>query len=331
MALIIEYLDQEEEVYDITVEDNHNFFANGMLVHNCTEITLFADQDHTYTCVLSSLNAKGYRRWKDAGAVFIATVLLDCNASSFIARGKTIRGLEKAVRFTEKSRALGLGLLGFHSLLQSEMIAFEEFRAHMLNIELFKHISEESLEASKWMAKVMGEPEWCKGYGVRNSHRMAIAPNMSSAIIAGQASQGIEPIVANVYTQSTPAGEMQRINPEFMKLAKERGKFTKALLKGIIEKEGSVQHLDWLSEHEKLVFKTAFEIDARTILRLASARQKWIDQGQSLNLFFSAEESEEYIAEIHKEFLLDENLKGLYYIRTLAGVQASKDECIACT
>ena len=149
--------------------------------------------------------------------------------------------------------------------------------------------------------------------------------------MAGQVSQGIEPIIANVYTQATTAGEMQRINPEFLKLAKERGKYNKPTIRSIIDRQGSVQHLDWLSDDEKNVFKTAFEIDQRVLLRLASTRQQWIDQGQSLNLFFSADEEESYIAEVHKEFFLDERLKGLYYMRTLAGVDAAKDsDCAAC-
>ncbi len=297
----------------------------------CTEITLHADDEHTYTCVLSSMNGYHYDRWKDTGAVFASTVLLDCNAQAFLERAKGIEGLEKSVRFTEKSRALGLGLLGFHSYLQKNMVAMDSFEAHQINNTMFKHMHDESLAASQWMAGEWGEPEWCKGYGVRNTHRMAIAPNMSSAVMAGQVSQGIEPIIANVYTQATTAGEMQRINPEFLKIAKERGKYNKTTIRSIIDRLGSVQHLDWLTENEKNVFKTAFEIDQRLLLRLASTRQQWIDQGQSLNLFFSADEDESYIAEVHREFFMDDRLKGLYYLRTMAGVDAAKDsDCAAC-
>lgn len=296
----------------------------------CTEITLHADEDHTYTCVLSSLNCYWYDEWKNTGAVFVATVLLDCVCQDFIERGKNIPGLEKAVRYTEKGRSLGLGLLGFHSYLQKNKLAIESFEAHLKNIEIFSHIQEESLMASEWMAENWGEPEWCKGYGVRNTHRTAIAPNMSSATIAGQVSQGIEPWIANVFMQPTAAGEMMRINPEFLKIAQERGKYTKRMIRSVIDNQGSVQHLDWLSDEEKLMLRTAFEIDQRALLRLASTRQKYLCQGQSFNMFFSAEEEEEYIAQIHKEFFLDEYLKGAYYIRTLAGVQASKDECLAC-
>ena len=296
----------------------------------CSEIVLHSDEDHTYTCVLSSMNAYHFDEWKDSGAVFIATVLLDCNVSAFLKRARTIEGMERAVRFTEKSRALGLGVLGFHSYLQKNMVAIEDFEAHTINMKIFKHLDDESTMASVYLADELGEPEWCKGHGVRNTHNCAIAPNMSSATICGQRSQGIEPMVANAFLQPSPSGDLQRINPIFLEIAKDRNKFTKKLIKGIIDKEGSVQHLDWLSDHEKMVFKTAFEIDQRVLLRLASSRQQFIDQGQSLNLFFAADESEAYIAEIHKEFLLDERLKGLYYVRTLAGVQAAKNECQAC-
>lgn len=297
-----------------------------------TEITLHSDADTTYTCVLSSMNCYLFDEWKNTGAVFIATVMLDCVAQSFINRGKKIQGLERAVASTEKGRALGLGLLGFHSYLQMKRVAMEEFQAHLINMEVFSHLNDESLAASHWMAKAWGEPEWCRGYGVRNTHRLAVAPNMSSATICGQKSQGIEPVLANVFMQDTAAGEMQRINPELLSLAKEKGRdgLTRKEIRQIIDDVGSVRNISWLTPHEKLVFKTAFEIDQKVLLRLASTRQQFIDQGQSLNLFFSSDEDEEYIAEVHKIFFLDERLKGLYYIRSQAGVQASKDECIAC-
>jgi ribonucleoside-diphosphate reductase alpha chain len=272
-----------------------------------------------------------YDEWKNTSAVEVATVFLDSIAEDFIQIGKNIPGLERAVRFTEKARMLGLGTLGFHSYLQRHMVAFESFEANSINHDYFDNLSRKSKLASKWMAKSWGEPEWCKGTGYRGTHRLAIAPNMGSATIAGQRSQGIEPIIAHIYMQDTPSGTMRRINPEFLALAKSRGKFNKPLVRSIIDNEGSVQHLDWLTPEEKLVFRTAYEIDQKVILRLASQRQRYIDQAQSLNLFFSADESEEYIAEVHAEFLLDPRLKSLYYMRTLAGVQAAKDECVACT
>lgn len=319
-----------DDTYCFTEPKRHMGVFNGILTGQCSEIALPADNDHSFSCVLSSLNCSFYDDWKDTGAAFIGLVFLDCVVSNFLIRAKTILGLEKVVRFTEKSRALGLGILGFHTYLQKNMLAFEDFDTHAKNTEIFKHLDDETKMATEWMAKAWGEPEWCEGYGVRNGTRIGIAPNMSSATLAGQVSQGIEPIIANVWMQSTPSGEMQRINPQFLKLMQARNKYSKAVIRSIIDRSGSVQHLSWLTDKEKLVFKTAFEIDQRAVLRLASTRQRYIDQSQSLNLFFAADEAEEYIAQIHKEAFLDEYIKGLYYIRTLAGVQAAKDECIAC-
>lgn len=296
----------------------------------CTEITLFSDPKHTFTCVLSSLNLAKYDEWKDTDAVFVATIFLDCVASEFLRLARDVSGLEPAVRFTERSRALGLGALGFHTYLQQRMVPFESFEAHLLNLEIFKHIREEAERATRFMAEQWGAPEWCAPYGRRNSHLLAVAPNTQSALVCGGVSQGIEPIVANLYTQSTAGGELSRINPTFLEVAKQRGKFNSELIAQLVGSDGSVQGLDWLTDHEKLVFKTAYEIDQRAILRLASARQQYIDQAQSINLFFDADEDEAYISEIHKEAFLDPSIKSLYYLRTKAGVKASKGECLAC-
>ncbi|QVJ12731.1 ribonucleotide reductase of class Ia (aerobic), alpha subunit [Pseudomonas phage PSA11] len=297
----------------------------------CTEITLFSDEDHTFTCVLSSMNLEKYDEWKNTDAVFVSTVFLDCVAQEFIRLAKGQKGFEKSVRFTEASRALGLGALGFHTYLQAKMIPLESFEAHMTNLEIFQHLHEEATRATKWMAKAWGEPGWCKGYGVRNTHLLAIAPNTSSALICGGVSQGIEPVVANLYNQPTSAGEIYRVNPVFLNLAKKRVGWTDELVKDLIKSEGSVQHLDWLSPKEKAVFKTAYEVDQAALVRLAAARQPYICQAQSINLFFDANEREAYIAQIHKEALLNPQIKSLYYMRTKAGVQASKGECEACS
>lgn len=324
----------------------------GLKVHAsnlCTEITLFSGylpkdgsnangdfsygedkENHTFTCVLSSMNLAKYDEWKDTDAVFVSTVFLDCVASEFIHVGKNIKGLENAIRFTEKSRALGLGAMGFHTYLQQKMIAFETFEAHLENTSIFKHIREEADKATKWMAEVFGEPEWCKGYGVRNSHVLSIAPNMSSSVILSGVSQGIEPIYKNVFVQGSAGGELNRINSTLLNLMKTKDVYNDDVINDIIDHSGSVQHVDWLNDHEKLVFKTAFEIDQKAIIRMASTRQKYIDQAQSINLFFSSEESEEYISEVHQMAFMDPNVKSLYYLRSEAGVQASKGECIAC-
>ena len=296
----------------------------------CSEIALFSDPEHTYTCVLSSLNLAKYDEWKNTDTIFVSTVFLDCVASEFISIGKNIKGLENAVRFTEKSRALGLGVMGFHTYLQSHMIPFESMDAHFKNIEIFKKIRDEAEKATKWMAEVFGEPEWCRGYNRRNTHLIAVAPTLSTAGILGGVSQGIEPVYKNVYVQGSAAGEMNRINPVFLQLLKEKGIYDDEHINEIIDHNGSVQNVEWLNDEEKKVFKTAFEIDQKVIIRLASVRQQFIDQAQSINLFFSSDESEEYISEVHQMAFNDPMIKSLYYIRSESGVQASKGECESC-
>ncbi|QDP66064.1 MAG: putative ribonucleoside-diphosphate reductase subunit alpha [Prokaryotic dsDNA virus sp.] len=297
----------------------------------CIEIALHSDPEHSFTCVLGSMNYAKYNEWKDTNAIQIATVFLDCVVSEFLEQAKGKSGFDKVVRATEKSRAIGLGALGLHTYLQQEGIPFESFEAHMLNNRIFKELHDETLKASQFLADELGEPEWCKGHGVRNTHRTAIAPTTTNALICGGVSQGIEPVVANLYNQQTSAGVLYRVNPVFLALAKERGEFTDELVKDLAEETGgSVQHLDWLTDHEKEVFKTAYEIDQKAIIRMAAARQPHICQSQSLNLFFDADEDEEYIMEVHQEAFLNENILGLYYMRTKAGVQASKGDCKAC-
>lgn len=296
----------------------------------CTEITLHSSEEYTFSCVLSSMNCSLYDEWKDTDAVFNATVFLDCVNQDLIEIGKKDPDMSKVVRFAESSRALGLGLLGFHTYLQDNMIPFESMDAFYKNLEIFKHLHDESLRASMWMADRWGEPEWCKGYGVRNTHRIAIAPNLSSALICGSVSQGIEAIYKNAYVQNTAAGKMDRVNSSLLKVMKERNVYSPTIVKDIIANNGSVQHVEWLDGWEKAVFKTAFEIDQTHIIRLASSRQKYIDQAQSINLFFSADESEEYISEVHKMAFLDPWIKSLYYIRSENGVNVTKEACVAC-
>ncbi len=288
----------------------------------CSEITLFSDEDHSYTCVLSSLNLSTYDEWKDRDTAYIATVFLDAVAESFLRKARTIRGLERAVRYTEKARSLGLGVLGYHDYLQRQRVPFESEEAAVINKEIFAHISERADAASQWMGERAGIPEWCVGR--RNSHLMAIAPTMSTAVIVGGTSQGIEPYVANVWNQTTSAGEMPRANQNLVELMKDRGVYDSGHIEDIIDHAGSVAHVEWLDAHEKDVFKTGYEIDQEVLLARASDRQVHIDQSQSLNLFFQADASPQYISKIHKLALLDPNIKSLYYLRSRAGVQASK-------
>lgn len=295
----------------------------------CSEILLPSDREHTYTCVLSSLNLARYDEWKDTDAVFDSTVFLDCVASEFIEKAKDIPGLENAVRFTQKARALGLGVCGFHSYLQQQGWAFEGLPAYLWNAQVFKYIRGEADRATSWMAEAWGTPEWSDG-SVRNCSLLAVAPTKSTALIMGGISEGINPDPAMVYMQATAGGEVERINPCLLNLMKEKSVYNKRTVQSISDAYGSVQHVDWLTDEEKQVFRTAFEIDQMVALRLADARGKYLDQWQSLNLFFSAEEDPAYISRVHREAFVNPNILGLYYVYSKSGVSGSKDECLSC-
>jgi len=294
----------------------------------CAEISLHSSEDYTFTCILSSMNLAKWDEWKDTDAVFWATIFLDCVASEFIEKAEKIPALHKAVEFTKKSRALGLGACGFHTYLQQNGIAFESFAAHQWNTEVFSSIQRQAYDASMHLQSIFGQTEWAEE-GYRNSHCTAIAPTKSTALIMGGVSEGINPDPAMVYTQLTAGGEVTRVNPVLLQLMKDKGVHTKKHLQEVIDAFGSVQGVDWLTEEEKIIFKTAFEINQEAIIRLASQRQKYVDQSQSLNLFFSANEDEEWIGHIHKLAFEDEQIISLYYITTMAGVHASR-ECEAC-
>lgn len=295
----------------------------------CNEITLFADHDHTFTCVLSSLNLARYNEWKDTATIQDAIVFLDCVASEFIEKGKKIPSLEKAIRFTEKGRALGLGVCGYHTYLQQESLPFESMEAFLFNHDFFKHMREEADKATRWLAEMYGEPEWCKGYDRRNTHCLAIAPTKSTALLMGGVSEGINPDPAMTFTQASAAGDIERVNPTLLQLMKDKGVYSKKNIQQVIDARGSVQGVDWLTDHEKDVFKTAFEINQYSHKRKVASRGKYIDQWQSWNSFFAAEEDPEYISKFHKDCWIDEEIRGMYYVYSKAGVTASKD-CESC-
>lgn len=296
----------------------------------CTEIMLHSGETETFTCILASMNLEKYDEWKDTDAVFTATVFLDCVVSEFLSMASGKRGFEKAVESTKKSRALGLGVLGWHSLLHKRMIPFESFTARKLNVEIFDGINKKSTEASRYLAGQLGEPAYCQGYGVRNTHRLAVAPTMSTSQLMGGVSQGIEPFIGNVFVQQGAGGETIRVVPELLEIMKREGVYSRETLLEIASHDGSIQHVTWMTEAEKEVFLTAFEIDQYALLEQASERQKYICQGQSINLFFGAEDPEEYISAVHKFAFKDPRILSLYYIRTKAGVSASSGECVAC-
>ena len=295
----------------------------------CTEITLHSSETETFTCVLASMNLEKYDEWKGTNAVFVATVFLDCVASEFIAKASGKRGFEKAVLSTLRSKALGLGVLGWHSLLHKRRIAFDSIKARLLNKEIFSAIQADALEASRFAADYLGICDYGDGT-VRNTHRTAIAPTMSTSQLMGGTSQGIEPFIGNVFVQQGAGGETIRVVPELLAIMKEKGVYNRDTLMDIANHDGSVQHVDWLDDDDKAVFKTAFEIDQNVIITLAAERQPYICQAQSINLFFGSDDPEEYISGVHKSAFMNENILSLYYVRTKAGVSASSGECVAC-
>jgi ribonucleoside-diphosphate reductase alpha chain len=298
----------------------------------CSEILLPTDPEHTFVCCLSSMNLAKWEEWKDTDAVYLATWFLEGVLTEFIDKAKNINGFGSAVRFAQKSRAIGLGVLGFHTLLQSEMTALHSFRAKILNKAIFKHINTATHKASQDMAKEYGEPEWCVGYGVRHSSRIALAPTASNSIISGNVSAGIEPINSNAFTKGSAKGIFLEFNPLLKKLLIDKEQDTEQVWKTVVANNGSVSHLDFLSKEEKEVFRTAFEIDQRVLIDLAADRQPFICQGQSLNLFFSADVDPQYFHEVHVQ-AWEKGLNTLYYVRSNSVLKAdlsSRGECTAC-
>ena len=303
----------------------------------CQEIVLPSTKDYTYSCVLMNYNLAKWNEWKDSPVVFIGQVMSDCNVSAYLAALDNVseedkKALAKIKRFTEEFRALGSGVMGLATLFQQEHIAWDSLDAFYLNGKIFKHLDKQSLEASQWLAKTVGEPLGCEGLGIRNATRLSMPPTKSTAELCYGVSEGINPDVAHVFTKQTASGEVFRVTPEFLKLMKERGKYNQEELARINKAKGSVQGCDWLTEHEKNVFRTAFEINMKVVLNLAEQRQHSIDQAQSLNLYFASNATNQYIADVHKQFFLSGKLMTLYYIYGSRGdgVYADIVECSMC-
>lgn len=309
----------------------------------CSEITLHTDDEHSFVCCLSSLNAARWDEWKDTDLAEIAVYFLDGVVEEFIAKAKDIPGFERSVRFAKKSRAIGIGVLGWHTLLQSKMIPFDSFQAMMLNASIFRSIREKAETASKAMAISHGEPEWCVGTGMRHTHLMAVAPTRSNSIISGEVSYGIEPIPANAYADKTSKGVFLVKNPTLEALLKTKDLDDPVVWKSIVTNGGSVQHLATLTEDEKKVFLTAREINQMALIRQAGQRQKFIDQAQSLNLFFPVNCDPNWFHQVHME-AWKSGVKTLYYCRSSSVLKAdsssrqavekpkaqSKEDCAAC-
>lgn len=309
----------------------------------CSEIALPSNEEWSFVCNLSSMNILYYDEWKDTDAIETMVFFLDAVMTDFLTKLEKLRDsdekedqlafsfMERSYNFAKANRALGLGALGWHSYLQSKMIPFESMDATKLNAKIFKDIQTKAHAASEKLAKMYGEPELLKGYGRRNTTLTAIAPTTSSAFILGQVSQSIEPIWSNNYVKDVSKTKVTIRNPYLEEILEERGKNTRDVWNDIRDHDGSVQHLDFLSEHEKEVFKTFSEIDQYVILDQASTRQQFLDQSQSLNLMINPEMSAKEINKLYL-FAWENNIKSLYYQHsTNAAQQFSKDKlCSVC-
>jgi len=327
--------------------------TNGLKVHMtniCSEIVLHTDESHSFVCCLSSVNLEKYDEWKNTNLIYDSIWFLDGVLEEFIQRAKNMRGFENSVRSASKGRALGLGVLGWHSLLQKKGIAFEGLTAQFKTREIFSKIKIETERASRALAEIYGEPLWCAGTGMRNTHLRAIAPTVSNSKLAGNISPGIEPWAANVFTEQTAKGTFIRKNLELKKALRKIGIDNKETWDKILRDGGSIQGLKSLNgwyydefgrlnqeegEPVKNVFKTFKEINQLELVRQAGIRQDYIDQSVSLNLAFPSEATPKWINQVHFE-AWKKGIKTLYYVRTesvLRGdiAQAAMDpNCVSC-
>mgnify|MGYP001469954480 FL=1 len=326
---------------------------NSLKVHMtniCSEIVLHTDESHSFVCCLSSVNLDKYNEWKNTNLIYDATWFLDGVLEEFIQRAKNMKGFECSVRSAEKGRALGLGVLGWHSLLQKSGISFEGLLAQFKTREIFSKIKIETERASRALAETYGEPLWCVGTGMRNTHLRAIAPTVSNSKLAGNTSAGIEPWAANVFTEQSAKGTFIRKNNELKKALRKIGIDYKETWDKILEDGGSVQGLKeldgWfydergrLNQEEgepiKNVFKTFKEINQLELVRQAGIRQDYIDQSVSLNLAFPSEATPRWINQVHVE-AWKRGIKTLYYMRTESVLRgdiaaaAMDPNCLSC-
>ena len=332
---------------------------NGLKVHMtniCSEITLHTDESHSFVCCLSSLNISKYDEWKHTDLIYTATWFLDGVLEEFIQRAKNMRGFENSVRSAEKGRALGLGVLGWHTYLQQKGIPFDSLPAQFETRKVFSQLKIESERASRDMAQEFGEPLWCVGTGMRNTHLRAVAPTVSNSKLAGNVSPGIEPWAANVFTEQTAKGTFIRKNKELEKVLRKVGINNKDTWDKILTDGGSIQGIDELDnwvycdgrvinvsdceegkevDKVKDVFKTFKEINQLELVRQAGVRQQYIDQSVSLNLAFPSVATPKWLNQVHME-AWKQGVKTLYYTRTESVLrgdiaqQAMDPDCLSC-
>jgi ribonucleoside-diphosphate reductase alpha chain len=307
----------------------------------CSEISLFSDELHSFICCLSSLNLARWDEWKDYKFENGMTLpeltcwFLEGVLQEFIDRGKNMRFMENTIRSATKGRAIGIGVLGWHTLLQSKGLPFVGIQASSLTRIISKFIQDEALKASRDQAKMYGEPEWCKGTGLRHSHHLAIAPTISNAHISGGVSPSIEPIPANVYNLKTAKGVFIKRNKILENLLEKKGYNIDSVWDQILKDQGSILGLpDYiLSPEEKEIFLTFKEINQLEIVKQNAIRQEYIDQAISLNLCFDPNDSPKDISMVHKE-AWKLGIKTLYYLRTESVLRGDNlqrfSDCVSC-
>jgi ribonucleoside-diphosphate reductase alpha chain len=346
---------------NVNKQNPEAYKQNGLKVfmtNICSEITLHTDESHSFVCCLSSVNLAKYDEWKDTDLIYTAIWFLDGVLEEFIQRAKNMRGFENSVRSAEKGRALGLGVLGWHTYLQQKGIPFEGLPAQFETRRIFSQMKIEAERASRDMATECGEPLWCVGTGMRNTHLMAIAPTVSNSKLSGNVSAGIEPWAANVFTEQTAKGTFIRKNPELERVLRKIGINNRDTWDKILEDGGSVQDIgeldkwgfingkltneisetaiqnkevDWVKD----VFKTFKEINQLDLIKQAGIRQQYVDQSVSLNLAFPSQANPKWINQVHLE-AWKQGIKTLYYMRTesvLRGdiaIRATDPDCVSC-
>jgi len=310
---------------------------NALKVHMtniCSEITLHTDENHSFICCLSSLNLAKYDEWKNTNIIHDAIWFLDGVLEEFIQKAKYRKGFENSVRSAEKGRALGLGVLGWHTYLQEKGLPFEGLLAQYETRRIFSQIKIESERASMALADAYGEPLWCVGTGMRNTHLRAVAPTVSNSKLSGNVSPGIEPWAANIFTEQSAKGTFIRKNPTLETILKKQKLNTKEVWDKILADGGSVQDIEGLSEDTKEVFKTFKELNQLELVRQAGIRQQYIDQSVSLNLAFPSEATPKWINKVHMD-AWHKGIKTLYYMRTESVLRGdiakdAMEDCVAC-
>ena len=326
-------LEEREDTYCCKEPLRHAVIFNGVMTSQCSEIALPSSLEESFVCCLSSMNALYFDEWKDTDAVETMTYFLDAVMEEFIQKSKSIPMMEKAHRFASRHRAIGIGVLGWHSYLQYKHTPFESFQAMQLNNELFKTIHDRSYAASREMAERYGEPEVLKGYGRRHTCLQSVAPTKSSSFILGGVSPSVEPIRSNYYIKDLAKIKTTYRNPLLTKLLQEKGLDNEATWQSILVNDGSVQHLEGLSDEDKAVFKTWQEISQLTIIQQAAQRQKYIDQGQSINILVHPDTPTKDINQLYLT-AHELGMKSIYYQFSMSAAQkfnrALLNTCTTC-